>query len=481
MAEYKLLFQRVGLIGIIQLLTSLSGIILLPILTKNLPIEEYGMWAQIMVTIGMFPGLLMLGLPYTMVRFLPALKKQVDIQEVFYSILFLVFLTSGTASLLFYIFSRTIASMLFDNNVVVVQALSLLIFIECFNSLFMNYFRARQRIKRYSLSILLKTTLELFIVSFLVLVGEGIPGAISGLLAADIIIFLFLSYLIVSEIGIRKPEFKNIKEYLRFGIPTVPGNFSTWIVNSSDRYVIGILLGTAFVGYYSPGYALGSLIGIFFAPLSFLLPATLSKSYDENDLNEVKKLLSYSFKYLMIISIPSVFGVSFLSKPILTLLSTPEIASQGYLVTPFVALSTLLVGVYGIIAQILVLEKRTLITGKIWIIAAILNLLLNLVFIPYFGIVGAAITTLIAFSIGLILTMYYSFKFLNFDVNLELILKSVVSSILMSYIVFLLKPEGLIPILLTIGICASVYFIVLHSLKGFTKSEFKLLYNIIKH
>lgn len=481
MAEYKLFLQRVGLIGIVQLLTSLSGIILLPILTKNLPIEEYGIWTQIMVTVSIFPGLVMLGLPYSMVRFFPSLKEQADIQEAFYSIFFLVILTSGTASLLFYIFSSEIASVLFDNNVFVVKITSLIFFIESMNSLFINYLRAIQRIKSYSLIFLLKTILEISLVSSLVLMGKGIPGAITGLLSADVIISLFVSYLIISDIGIKKPKFKNIREYLNFGIPTVPGNFSNWIVNSSDRYVIGILLGTAFVGYYSPGYALGNLIGMFFAPITFLLPATLSKSYDENDVEEVQKILSYSFKYLIAISIPATFGISFLSKPILTIISTPEIASKGYLITPFIALSALFLGVYGIIAQVLVLEKRTLLSVKIWTIAATSNLLLNFMFIPYFGIVGAAITTLIAFSISLILTVHYSFKFLKFDANIEFLLKSIASSVFMSYVIYLLKPEGLIPVLVTIGICVPVYFIFLYFLKGFNKREFKLLYNIIKH
>ncbi|AKB18823.1 flippase [Methanosarcina sp. WWM596] len=481
MAEYKLFLHRVGLVAIVQLFTSLSGIILLPILAKNLLIEEYGIWAQVMVTIGIFPGIVMFGLPYTMVRFLSGLKTQEDIQETFYSIFFLVVFTSGIASLLFFIFSETIASILFDKNVFVVKILSLIVFIECLNSLFTNYLRARQRIKSYSLCIFFKTTIQISIVSFFVIMGYGISGAITGVLITQIVLFCYIFRQIILDIGIRPPKFKNMKEYLKFGVPTVPGNFSSWIVNSSDRYVIGILLGTASVGYYSPGYTLGNIISMFFAPLSFLLPVTLSKSYDENDLEEVIKILSYSFKYLMTIAIPATFGISILSKPILTILSTPEIASQGYLITPFVALGALLLGVYGIIVQVLVLEKRTLITGKIWIIAAILNLLLNFVFIPYFGIVGAAITTLIAFTISLILTMHYSFKFLKFDVNLEFILKSVVSSILMSYIIYLLNPEGLISILLTIGVCASVYFIVLYSLKGFDKNEFELLYNIIKH
>jgi Membrane protein involved in the export of O-antigen and teichoic acid len=481
MSEYKLLLQRVGLIGVVQLLISLNGIILLPILTKKLPIEEYGIWAQIMATIGIFPGLTMLGLSYTMVRFLPSLKNLKDIQETFYSIFFLIVFTSGTASLLFYIFSSKIASVLFDNNVYVAKIMSLILFIECINSLFMDYLRARQRIKNYSLILSLKIIFEISIVSYLVLVGKGILGATIGLLIIKIIIFLFIYYFIISDIGIGKPKFKNIKEYLKFGLPTVPGNFSSWITNSSDRYAIGILMGTAFVGYYSPGYALGGLVGVFFAPLSFLLPATLSKSYDENNFEDVKNILSYSFKYLMAISIPATFGISLLSKPILTILTTPEIASQGYLITPFVALSTLFGGIYGIIVQILVLEKKTQSTAKIWTIAATLNLVLNFVFIPFFGIVGAAITTLIAFTISLILTIYCSFKFLIFDLNLKFLLKSVASSLLMCPIIYLLSPEGLISIIFTIGICTPVYFIFLYLLKGFNRGELKLLYGIVKH
>jgi|GEM_PF-4903873 len=76
MNEYKLFGQRIGLIGITRLLLSLSGMILLPVLTKNLPIEEYGAWVQIMATIGLIAPLAEMGLSYTMVRFLAAEKDK---------------------------------------------------------------------------------------------------------------------------------------------------------------------------------------------------------------------------------------------------------------------------------------------------------------------------------------------------------------------------------------------------------------------
>ena len=481
MNEHKLFTQRVGLIGITNLLLSLSGIILLPILTKNIPIEEYGIWVQIVVTIGLIPGIVMLGLPYTMVRFLAAAKTREEIQEGFYSIAFIVLFTSATASLLLFLFSKPIAATLFDNNLTIARILSLIVFIECFNGLLLAFFRTFQQIKRYSMFLFIRTFLNVALVAYFVLSGYGIFGAIMGLLISSFFVFLIMASFIISEIGIKIPKFTHIREYLAFGLPTVPGMLSSWVVNSSDRYVIGIFLSTAFVGYYSPGYALGNIINMFIAPLAFMLPAVLSKYYDENNINEVKTVLRYSLKYFLLLAIPSAIGLSLLSKPLLMILSTSEIASQGYLITPFVALSALLLGAYVVIAQIIVLEKKTKITGAIWVMAAILNLGLNLIFIPYIGILGAAITTLLAFTLAFILTAFYSFKYFTFDIDFSSIAKSVFASIVMSLVIIQWNPEGLSSMLIVIGICAVAYAAVLLLLKGIKKEEitfFKELFKI---
>lgn len=480
MNSYKLFAQRIGLIGLTNLVIGLSAIILLPILTKNVTVEEYGIWAQLVVTIGIVPIVAMLGLPYTMVRFLPSLKDSDVIQETFYSIFFLVLFTSAIASLLIYIFSTSIAFNLFDNNVIIVKILALIVFIECLNSLFYNYFRATQQIKKYSVLMFVQTSLFILLVSFFVLSGRGILGATIGLLIKSGVMFLIMTFFIISEVGFKNPRFRNIKEYLNFGLPTVPGNLSTWVVNSSDRYVIGIFLGTAAVGYYSPGYSLGSVVGMFVAPLSFMLPAVLSKHYDENNLGEVRKILSYSLKYFLALAIPSTFGLSLLSRPLLTILSTQEIASQGYIIAPFVAISSLFFGVYVIISQLIVLEKKTKITGKIWILSAILNIGLNFILIPYMGIIGAAFTTLVAFLLSFTYTSYYSSKILKFDMNFNFIIKSIVASTLMSLIIIKFDPTDLLDVLFTVGVCAITYFVILLFMSGFEKKEIDFFKSLVK-
>jgi O-antigen/teichoic acid export membrane protein len=480
MNEHKLFTQRIGLIGITNLLLSLSGIILLPILTKNIPIEEYGIWVQISVTIGLIPAVVMLGLPYTMVRFLAAAKKREEIQEGFYSIALIVLFTSAIASFLLFLFSKPIAASLLDNDLTIARILSLIVFIECLNGLLLAFFRTFQQIKRYSVFSIIKTYINVALVAYFVLSGYGIFGAVIGLLISSFFVFLIMASLIISEIGIIIPKFTHIKEDLAFGLPTVPGNLSTWVVNSSDRYVIGIFLGTAFVGYYSPGCTLGNIINMFMAPLIFMLPVVLSKYYDENNMKEVKTVLKYSLKYFLLLAIPSTLGLSLLSKPILTILSTPEIASQGYLITPFIALSALLFGAGAVIVQIIVLEKKTKITGAIWIIVAILNLGLNLIFIPYIGILGAAITTLLAFALALILIAFYSFKYLKFDIDFRFISKSIFASIVMSLVIIRCNPIGILNVLIVIGVCAAVYATILLFLKGVEKEEIRFFRDLLR-
>jgi O-antigen/teichoic acid export membrane protein len=271
-----------------------------------------------------------------------------------------------------------------------------------------------------------------------------------------------------------------VREYLDYGLPLVPGNLAGWVVNSSDRYLIGLFLGAAAVGYYSPGYTAGTAISVISAPFAMLLPAVLSKLYDENNLAEVRTIMTYSLKYYIGLALPCVFALSILSKPILLLLSTQEIATNGYIVTPFVAAASALGGAYAVLVTIIALKKKTGIIGTIWICSAALNFGLNLVLIPYLGLIGAALTTFLAFLLAFVLTTIYSLRYFKFDVNGGFIVKSVCGSSIMALVLLLWNPSGLFSIVLSITLAAAIYLTILLALRGFTIQEAKLIYGIYK-
>lgn len=477
--EYKLFVHRIGLIGITNLLLSLSSLIFLPVMTKSFSTADYGIWVQINTTISLVVSASNLGLPYTMIRFLSAEKDKRIIQERFFSLFGVLLISTTIISIMLLIFSNNISAYLFNDNNSIALLLIPLTFFSCLNSLLINYFRTFKQMKRYSILSLVQTYLAVSIVSYLAYMRFNIYITSVGLLISYLIIFIIMFYFIIKEIGFKIPKFKNIREYLSFGIPTIPSNLSYWILDSSDRYVIGILLGTLFVGYYSPGYTLGYIIMMILSPFSTLLPAILPKYYEEKNEKKMHVYLDYSLKFFLLVSIPSVFGLSMLSKPILLILTTPEIALNGYLITPFVALSFLFYGFHGIISNVLILEKKTKIFGLVWITAAILNLGLNILFVEYLEIIGAALSTLIAYFIAALITFQYSNKSFKFDFDLKFILKSITASLIISMLIFIINPQGVILIILTILICSAVYFLLLIILDGIKEEEIKIFKNIL--
>jgi O-antigen/teichoic acid export membrane protein len=172
--------------------------------------------------------------------------------------------------------------------------------------------------------------------------------------------------------------------------------------------------------------------------------------------------------------------VSVLSKPLLLVLTTKEIAENGYLVTPLVAAGAALTGAMGLIVLILMLKKKTAVMGTISILSAVLNFGLNLVLIPYLGLIGAALTTFLAFLLALVLTVYYSLKLFTFDVNYGFIVKSVCGSCIIALFLLLWNPSGFLSIVLSIALAAVIYLTILLVLRGLTLQEIKLIYRIYK-
>ena len=115
--------------------------------------------------------------------------------------------------------------------------------------------------------------------------------------------------------------------------------------------------------------------------------------------------------------------------------------------------------------------KKTNIIGVTWIIAAAVNLGLNLLVVPLFGIVGAAVTTLFAFAMVLGITIYYSSRELTFPIDWWFILKSIIASLAMSAVIWLVSPHGILNILSMAAAGTAIYFIVLLLLRGFSRGE----------
>jgi len=473
--SYKLFTQRVGLIGVTNLLVGFSGIILLPILTKTLSIHDYGTWVQVIVTLGLMSSIATLGLNGAMVRFLPGASKEAR-RDMFFSMICIVFIVGLIISVAMILMPGIIAQIV--GNEKIVPILALIVPLYCVNLMFLTFFMAIGQMKRYSLFLLLQTYGDVLLVAYLV--QYGIIGAVSAILFVRIALFVLMSWYVIKEFGFSIPTFSRTREHLNYSVPLLPTGFSGWIVSSSDRYLILYFLGLSYVGIYSPGYSLGTIIFMFSTPIIAVLTPTISKLYEEGKRGEAGQYLSYALKYFLVLAIPSVMGLTMLSKQMLVILTTGEIAAQGYLITPFVALGALFYGVSGMHNQVLMLAKRTKIIGAVSMSAAFTNFILNIIFIPQIGIVGAAFTTLITYALTTAITTYFSSKYFTLGIDWTFILKSIAASGVMSILIWRANPVQTLNVLLWVVVGAGVYFCALYLLKGFRKEEIEFFRELFR-
>jgi len=479
-SSYQKFTKDVFVIGITSILTALSGIILIPLLTKTLGASDYGMWAQVQVIVALIASLVGLGLPFAMTRFLPAMTDKKEIGREFWAIFCVVFIVAAAVSIIIIATADLIAAAFFNGEIGIVRITGLIIFIWTLDLVFLSYYRTFRQMIKHSLFTIANTYIQIGVIAYLVLNDYGIYSIILAILIIRLIIFFILLISIQSQLGIRRPNFSNTRTYLYFGLPTIPGTISAWVVASSDKYVISYFLGTISVGVYSAAYALGTIPIMLATVLGFVLPPALSKSYDEGRIGEVKTHLSYSLKYYLAVAIPFIFGSFVLAKPVLRLFSTPSIASEGYYIVPIVAIGILFYGTYIVITQILVVTKKTKIMGLIWIIAGVANLVLNIVFVPLLEILGASLTTLFAYFLAFCLGSYYSFKEFKFDIEWQFIIKSTVSSLVMSFAVWQMNPSSSFATIITVLVGIIVYGVAILILKGFTKEEFIFFKSLLK-
>jgi len=162
--------------------------------------------------------------------------------------------------------------------------------------------------------------------------------------------------MIIRQEGFPTPNFYRIKEFLAFSLPQTPSGVFLWIINASDRYFI-----TTFWGCLKPGSTfiqrLGSVVALFYAPISFVLLPTVSRAWDQNRRTDVKNYFEYSTRLFLTLAVPAAVGLAVLSQPLLKVLATSEYL-VGWKLVLMISTGTIFLGIYQINLYIIYLVKK---------------------------------------------------------------------------------------------------------------------------
>jgi O-antigen/teichoic acid export membrane protein len=448
----------------------------IPILTKLLGALDYGVWTQLRVTVMMLVPFLTFGTGQAIVKFLAGESKKDRIREDLFSCLFAAAMASAVVACVCIIFSRTVSTWIFGSSqyYVLANALAVLLVFESVNLILLEYFKAFRYIKTYFKTVLVETLLEFGFIAYAVVKGYGILGAVVALLMVRILFVLIRSFQVSRVIGFSFPRFLDLRKYAAFGIPLVISSFLFFILNWSNRYLINYFLGLKEVGKYSVAYFLAYVVTLIATPIGYILFPTLSGCINRSELGEAAVYLRYSLKYFLVAGIPLVFGISFLSKELLTLFSTPEfLVTRAYLPILLFGIFIFQIGVIGEYVN-MIFNKNVLIM-RVYLVLAIVNTILNILLIPSMGAMGAAVALLLSFVGYSVFNLIYCQRFVRFSVEVSTVSKILLAAFIMILGLYLFKGTFQnVNALFFVPVGAVLYIISLYLTGCFTDKEIVL-------
>ena len=225
-------------------------------------------------------------------------------------------------------------------------------------------------------------------------------GRIIGMVVPMLVVYL-LVYILVAGRG---RVFYN-KEYWRyavaFSLPLVPHLLSNTILGSSDRIMIKQLCSAQDAAVYSVAYSCGMIVSILFTSLNQAWEPWLFDRVHEGDYEAVKKASRYYLLFFVIL----VMGSILVAPELIYIMGGQDYYQAVYAIPPVMAGYGCKFA-YTFYVNMERFEKKTKYISIGTIAAAVLNVVLNFIFIPRFGYIAAAYTTLAGFA-ALVLLHYY--------------------------------------------------------------------------
>ncbi len=267
-----------------------------------------------------------------------------------------------------------------------------------------NFWAVEQRVE-FSYNKLVSITILVSILSPLVgiilmhYIKDKVLARLFGTLIAELVFYipLYVSILIngkcIFDIRIWKYGFK-------LGLPLMPHYLSQIVLNNSDRIMIKKLVDDSSAGIYSLAYSLSLLMTLFSSSLLQTLEPWIYLKIKEDRKDEIGAVAYLS---MIIVGILNIILILF--APEILLIFAPNSYSDAVWVIPPVSMSVFFMFIYSFFATFEFYYEKTNYIAIGTTIGAVLNIILNLIFINIFGYIAAAYTTLFCYIIYA--TMHY--------------------------------------------------------------------------
>ncbi len=409
----KELIKNTTIVSVGRLCTQLITFFLLPLYTSILSTEEYGIVDLLNTLVGLFLPIITFQIEQGIFRFLIERREERDKQETLISTSLIIVLCQVLAfGAIFVGFSFFIA-----NEYKYFLALNLLAHV-C-SSILLQITRGMGDNLKYAKGSFISAVTT---VVLNVLFVAGFRWAAYGMLIATFLghmtcaAYILLSKKILSYFHWKLFDKKLAAEVLKYSFPLIPNMISWWVINASNRTVITSYLGLAFNGIFSAAAKFSSLISTLYSVFNLAWTESAALYIDSDDadsfFSNIFDIIIRLFGCVcmcVIVFMPFVFDIMI-----------DEKFADAYYQIPILMVGALFNIFVSFLGSIYVAKKITGEIAKTSILAALINISLNVILIRFIGLYAASIATAVSYMAMFIYRLVDSKKYIRLTVNKKL-------------------------------------------------------------
>ncbi len=389
------------------------GFFLLPIVTLYILPDAYGALDLYVVFISLIGVSIGLELSQGLARYTASATLEEKTQLVSTTIWFTIFIYSIAIAFLLIFYEKINFLIVADekyNNVFTI-IIFMILFIKL-DYILKAQLRWDLRVKEFAVvSVLYSIVFAIAVYILLAKYELGLVGYFTGQFIATITSLLIVSYLNKNYLKFIFSK-KAFQQLFNFSYPLVLSSLTLIAATYIDRIIIRQLLNLTDLGLYGIAFRFASLGGFLLIGIRGALLPIVYKEYEKPATKE--KLRDFFYLFFSVMSALLIFLILF-SKEILILM-TEESYHPAFPVIPILTAAVLFNGMY-IFAVGVSIAKKTKVFIYVGIFSLISNIVLNYLFIPSFGIIGAAIATCITGIFSFIIYLFFSQKDYKIDYN----------------------------------------------------------------
>ena len=401
------------------------GYVLTLVIANLFGAKGLGDYVLAITVLSFFTLLAKIGLDTTSLRFISSFASQERWTSIFYfrkQIMLILFCTSIIASVLMYFLANPIADLININY----RYVEINAFFVMPMAFFMLHYQSLRGLKRIAeFSFFYRMSQALFSIISIVIIYQFTKGSevpvyayLVSVFIVSLLSFLSFRYWLKNRSDGKESAEQEIMSYstlLKISIPLMFAQSVQFIMAWTDKLMLGAMTTTEDVGIYHTAFKLSMFAAVALMSINSIAAPKFAEMFGKDDMEGLKKVVHQSTKMIFWTSVPLV--TIFFIFPEFFLGLFGEEFKIGVAAFIFLSCGRLISSFSGSVGNVLQMTGNQNIYAKILLFGAILNVTLNLILIPKYGINGAAIasmSSLIVWNLSMVLVVKKKFGFYTF-------------------------------------------------------------------